>query len=426
VRPLDLGSRSSDEYRPLPRSDVVREAERRAIDAIDRLARHRGMSRRDVLRSSAASAIVLAALGACSREERGATNQSAPGGTFTTSGVTTTSGTVTTVDVEATVEQLDAPRVVVDAQLHFLDPERNRGFGAGFPQAQCGVDPDECFSEERFLELVFAQSSTATGVLSALPILPPDDPLSLPIMDSARASLERMQLDGRRLHLQAGTFPGALPIEESLAAMDVAAGQFPIVAWKTYTHAPGSYRLDDERGLATLRHGVELGVPVLCVHKGIAGGDPAASPDDVGPAAAAVPDATIVVYHSGWEPGVVEGAFDAAAPSGIDRLLASLDAAGIPAGGNVVAELGSTWFNLARSPDEAAHALGKLLTRLGPGNVIWGTDSIWYGSPQGQIDALVAFEISTELQERFGYPALTAEVKDAILGANARRVFALP
>ena len=52
--------------------------------------------------------------------------------------------------------------------------------------------------------------------------------------------------------------------------------------------------------------------------------------------------------------------------------------------------------------------LGKLLAAVGPDRVVWGTDSIWYGSPQGQIEAFRAFEITPEYQERFGYPALTA------------------
>ncbi len=67
--------------------------------------------------------------------------------------------------------------------------------------------------------------------------------------------------------------------------------------------------------------------------------------------------------------------------------------------------------------------LGKLLTFLGPERILWGTDSIWYGSPQGQIDAFRAFEITPETQERYGYPALTAEAKDLILGGNAIRLY---
>ncbi|MFU8820929.1 MAG: hypothetical protein ACNA8G_05165 [Gammaproteobacteria bacterium] len=49
------------------------------------------------------------------------------------------------------------------------------------------------------------------------------------------------------------------------------------------------------------------------------------------------------------------------------------------------AELGSTWRFLMRDPDSAAHALGKLFRYVGEDNVLWGTDSICYGSPQDQI-----------------------------------------
>jgi predicted TIM-barrel fold metal-dependent hydrolase len=76
-----------------------------------------------------------------------------------------------------------------------------------------------------------------------------------------------------------------------------------------------------------------------------------------------------------------------------------------------------------RSPTEAAHVLGKLMLNVGENNVVWGTDSIWYGSPQGQIQAFRAFEINEEFQERFGYPALTAERKAKILGRNSARLY---
>ena len=76
-------------------------------------------------------------------------------------------------------------------------------------------------------------------------------------------------------------------------------------------------------------------------------------------------------------------------------------------------------------PDEAAHVMGKLLATFGEERIIWGTDSIWYGSPQDQIQAFRAFQISPEYQEKYGYPALTAEAKRKIFGLNAARVYGL-
>jgi hypothetical protein len=119
---------------------------------------------------------------------------------------------------------------------------------------------------------------------------------------------------------------------------------------------------------------------------------------------------------------VTEGPYDPAG-GGVDRFVRSLGDSGVGPGENVYAELGSTWFLTMRDPDQAAHVLGKLLRAVGPERILWGTDSIWYGTPQPQIEAFRAFEITPEYQERFGYPALTADVKRRILGANAAELY---
>jgi hypothetical protein len=67
--------------------------------------------------------------------------------------------------------------------------------------------------------------------------------------------------------------------------------------------------------------------------------------------------------------------------------------------------------------------IGKLLVAFGEDNIVWGTDSIFYGSPQGQIDAFRSFQIPSEYQERFGYPELTRAAKAKILGWNAARLY---
>jgi hypothetical protein len=56
---------------------------------------------------------------------------------------------------------------------------------------------------------------------------------------------------------------------------------------------------------------------------------------------------------------------------------------------------------------------------------MWGTDAIWFGSPQPQIEALRAFQITTEFQDLYQYPALTDSVKAGIFGLNAAQLFGI-
>ena len=60
---------------------------------------------------------------------------------------------------------------------------------------------------------------------------------------------------------------------------------------------------------------------------------------------------------------------------------------------------------------------------FGEDNIIWGSDSIWYGSQQPLIDAFRAIQIPDSMCEEFGYTKLTKQTKDKILGLNAARFF---
>jgi hypothetical protein len=219
--------------------------------------------------------------------------------------------------------------------------------------------------------------------------------------------------------------------------MEDVARSHPIRAWKTFTHFPdffdpggGAWWLDDhEAGLPQvgepfIRKSVEIGINTICVHKGFSGGSRFSSPMDIGPAARKNRDVNFVVYHSGYESGGFEGPYTSAtAEVGVNRLVASLERAGIGPNENVYAELGSTWWNVMRTPTQAAHVLGKVLKHVGEDNVVWGTDCLFYGSPQPQIQAFRAFRISEEFQERYGYPELTKEIKEKVLGLNAARLY---
>ena len=132
-----------------------------------------------------------------------------------------------------------------------------------------------------------------------------------------------------------------------------------------------------------------------------------------------------LVYHSGFVPGQAEGPRDPAKNEGVDSLVNSLAKNSVGPGANVYAELGSTWRFLMRDPTSAAHALGKLIKAVGEDNVLWGTDSIWYGSPQDQIEAFRAFQISPELREKHGYAELTPALKRKVFGLNAVKVYSL-
>ncbi|HLJ63593.1 MAG TPA: amidohydrolase family protein, partial [Stellaceae bacterium] len=107
----------------------------------------------------------------------------------------------------------------------------------------------------------------------------------------------------------------------------------------------------------------------------------------------------------------------------IDSLVKSLRDSDIAPNSNVYAELGSTWRFLMRDPEQASHALGKLLRHVGEERVLWGTDSIWYGSPQDQIQAMRAFAMEEGFAARYGYPLLTPALKTKIFGLNGARVY---
>jgi hypothetical protein len=61
-------------------------------------------------------------------------------------------------------------------------------------------------------------------------------------------------------------------------------------------------------------------------------------------------------------------------------------------------ELGSTFGQLViTEPIICAHLLGQTLTAFGEDHVIWGTYSIWYGTPQWRIEAFRRFQVPEEL-----------------------------
>jgi hypothetical protein len=419
--PIKLGPCSNGEFVPPPPSDLVREAARRARAEAEDAAQRLGMSRRRFLLSSMGAALTLGVLGACSTDKNKATG-AASGGTFSIPPGASS-------DPGAASSAVGGTEAIVNVQTHLLDYAAAPGapdFFSGFPQRSCGEeDPRACFSIEHWMEELFLRSDTGAVVLSAIPIVGDADPLSIEIMEHARATAARLCGDARVL-LQGHAVPNVGRLDAALDAMDEVNAAHTIAAWKVYTHAPGpGWSFTDATGDAFLGRVEALhaagGTRIVAVHKGFSGGNPAAAPGDIGPAAKAHPDLRFTVYHSGYE-GNDEGPF-VEDGQGVDRLVRSLRDSGVGPGQNVYAELGSTWRALMGKPDEAAHVLGKLLLAVGEDNILWGTDSIWYGSPQDQIQAFRAFQITPAFQEQFGYPELTPAVKAKVLGQNAAALY---
>jgi predicted TIM-barrel fold metal-dependent hydrolase len=428
VPPL-LARRSSDEYAPVAWNAAQARAGAVAADRAASVAPALGLTTDAYLADRRGTAATLRALDA------------ANGGGFYR------------VPAEAEVDEAAAEHAfassgpVIDVQTHLVDPQRWTGAGA---EALAGflrlVDPERwpdavdprLIDASAWASLVFGGSETAVAVLTSTPGEADRNVLTNPQIAATREIVDRYAGSGRvRTHAIVHPNLGVAEIDGMVAV----AGALRPSGWKCYTlYGPptaasptgGWFLDDDEIGFPFLERVRALGPRVVATHKGLGGpvpeaSVPAASPRDVGPAAAAFPDISFLVYHSGYErdPDGEEGAFDAAGPRGVDRLVASLAAARVPTGANVFAELGSTWYLVMRRPREAAHVLGKLLAAVGPDRIVWGTDSTWYGSPQPLIDAFRAFEIPERMQEEFGYPALTDEIKARVLGVNARSVYGI-
>jgi predicted TIM-barrel fold metal-dependent hydrolase len=427
--PIEFGPISNGEYLPALPNEVVREAERRLRRLTDDTAPRLGMSRRDFLRSSCGTAAALFLLAACHSESNNAKGKPS-GGTFKVPKSTTT-------DTAHAQEALGGNEFVFDVQTHLLEFDTSVAespggdFAQGFPYAACGEgDWRECFGIDHWFREMFVRSDTTMAVISAVPILANPNPLSIDVMERARTATRDICGDDTRVFLHGQVNPNVGEVQREVDHMREVAAAHPVAAWKVYTHVPAGrgWYLDDhdpnavQCGAAFLDAVREIGPKIVCVHKGLGNNSPYSSPIDIGPVAKANPDITFVVYHSGYDSGN-EGAYSFDDQHGINRLITSLDQAGIKPHSNVYAELGSTWFLSMRDPTEAAHVLGKLINRVGVDRVLWGTDSIWYGSPQSQIEALRTFQISDEFQERYNYPSIDESVRRRLFGLNAAELY---
>jgi predicted TIM-barrel fold metal-dependent hydrolase len=398
--PIKLDSTSNGEFLPVPLWPANLEANRLAHESASVRARKLSLTRRQFLTSACGAASTLLAFNAANAAA-GRT-----GGFFDVPSEAALDQQLARVQVGPAKEEF-----IFDVQGHFID--RPKGNPKG---------PDV------FIKDVFMDSDTDVMVLSFVPSTRENEPVPIEAADAVRRIVDRLQ-GTHRLLIHGRVNPNQ---PGDLEAMDELKERWGVSAWKTYTqYGPGGngYFLSDDVGIRFIEKARALGVRNICVHKGLPFGGRSyehSQCSDVGVVARRFPDVNFLVYHSGFVSSVREEAYDPSGKrDGIDTLVASLLQNGVGPGSNVYAELGSTWRFLMRDPEQAAHGLGKLIKYCGPDNVLWGTDSIWYGSPQDQIQAFRTFQISPDLRAKHGYAEMTPQLRAKIFGLSAARVYGL-
>ena len=422
--PIKIDSTSNGEYEPIPITPVNRHGNELALERAGENAKRLGWSRREFLISSCGAASTLLALNQANA------GHGRVGGFFEV-------GAEAALDKHAAAAQVDGGEFIFDVQGHYVNPEGDwlgrlpasaRPF-AGMEKAACEAANTGgsrgylgCLGQNEFIKDVFLDSDTDIMVLSFVPSSRETEPVTIEDADNTRRIVAELE-GSKRLMIHGRVNPNQ---EGDLEAMDELALKWNVSAFKTYTqYGPDGigFFLSDDVGRAMIERARRLGVRNIAIHKGLPFGRRSyehSQCSDIGVVAKDYPDMNFLIYHSGFVAGNQEREFaNGAGRDGIDTLIQSLLDNEVPLNANVYAELGSTWRFLMRDPDNAAHALGKLFKYVGEDNVIWGTDSIWYGSPQDQIQAFRTFQISEEFQDRYGYPAITPELRRKVFGLNA-------
>jgi predicted TIM-barrel fold metal-dependent hydrolase len=281
-------------------------------------------------------------------------------------------------------------------------------------------------SWQNFIKEVFLDSETAIGLISTPPgpypqeaVVPPKE------MTHFRDEINRIT-QSRRM-LAHGLVTPQLG-QTDLDFMEMQAETLKVDAWKGYTGScpkgfDRGWFVDDEKiAYPMLEKARQLGIKRFCVHKGLPLG-PIADynhPRDLIKAAKDFPDIDFLAYHSGLL-GVTAAKASGEVPWTTEFCEMKKKEPGI---NNIYMELGSTFAQLVTTnPTACAHLLGQMIDAFGADHVLWGTDSIWYGTPQWQIEAFRRFEIPDALIEKHGYAPLTRAVKEQIFGLNSARVF---
>jgi predicted TIM-barrel fold metal-dependent hydrolase len=347
--------------------------------------------------------------------------------------------------------------MVIDDQTHFLrDDTRLMGFvkqretvgKSGWNKAL--AEKEQTIADLKFdnyFKEIFLDSDTKIAVLSNSASEVPED-WFLP-QDLVFKTRDKVNQDaGSRRMLGHFTITPGWP--GWLDQIDEGIERFKPDSWKGYTvgdntnkaKAQHPYHLDDEKLMYPFyEKAVKAGIKNVCIHKGLFAPAveqqfpnlrPYADVRDVGKAAKDWPQLNFIVYHSGYRWVGGNPADGMAEFDQTGRCSWVSDFAEIPAKygvTNVYGDLGQlfAWTSVAQ-PRLAAAVMGILLDGLGADHIVWGTDAVWTGAPQWQIEGLRRLEIPEDMQKKHGFKPLgTADgpVKTAIFSGNSARLYGL-
>ena len=442
--PIPVQSVASDEFPPAPQTPRQREFEARVKDIGAKLARHHGISRRQFFRSAAGMAAAFVAM-----NEAYARDGAAPI-------YDVLAAEARTPELANERAQRLAGQFIMDMHTHFLrDDTRLEGFvrareavgKAGWNPLLRGREQTlEDLKYANYLKEIFLDSDTKVACISGSPSEEPRDWfLTNEMKFQARATVNAIA--GTRRLFSHGIFTPGYP--GWMESIDRMVSELKPDSWKGYTVGDNTnkhlskhpYHLDDEKLLyPAYEKFVKSGIRNVCIHKGLFAPSTAkqfphlvahADVRDVGKAAKDWPQLNFIIYHGGYRFGGGGRAEDAWRQfEATGRIEWVTDLAEIPAKygvKNVYADLGQIFAQTTiAEPKLSAVMLGQLIRGMGADHVCWGTDAIWTGAPQWQIEALRRLEIPEDLRRRHGFAELgpaDGTVKNAIFGENNARLY---
>jgi hypothetical protein len=429
VSPIPTQIVSNEEYWPLPQTPEQQRIEKRIGELADSFGKVVGLDRRRFLMTAGGMAAAFLAM------------NEVFGPYFNVHAAEALDGPMRD-------EKWPKDQFIFDIQCHHVDVPRGVGKGliSMFRQPAERFNPAlkghkhryEDLGIENFLKEIFFDSDTVMGCISGIPQKPTDNILPVERMVETKNKIN--QLAGSQRMVSHGLVAPNLK-EYNLDDMQRQREELKIDAWKMYTglYFPrdtdgGPWWMDDEKvAYPMFEKSRKLGVKNVCVHKGLplfGFNEEHCHPKDIKKCATDFPDLNFIIYHSGFKPLRIGPEFTR------EKLLADKNIEWTthlcqmrkenPKLTNVYMELGSTFgMTVVLQPLLTGHILGQAIDAFGEDHVVWGTDSIWWGTPQWQIEALRRFEMPKELQDKFGYKPLTKEVKDKIFGLNAAKVYGI-